>query len=447
MLLVGVNGALVFYLRFFHNGHLASGVPVGHYAGFLAVYAALVGIFSHSRGLYRPIRHLAAPLDESLCVLMAVFWATVFLIAFIYLSGDKWFSRLVIGSSGVLNAITLPAWRFWRCEIMKHRVASGCDGRSVLIIGAGKVGQALAAYFEQNKHLGYVVKGFLDLNGNGNPKIIGRPSDLTRLAMAHFVDEVFVTTPSERDLVAHVLLQARQRRFAVNVIPDLFDGLGWRAPIGHIGDFPVMELLREPIPAFGLFAKRLVDIVGATVGLVALSPLVALIAAAIKLDSRGPIFYRSRRVGKKHRLFTCYKLRTMVVNAEALKPQLRHLNERSGPLFKIENDPRATRVGRWLRKYSLDELPQLWNVLRGDMSLVGPRPPVPEECAEYRLEYLRRLDVKPGVTGLWQVTARSHPSFETALGLDLEYIENWNFWLDIKLLLKTVPVILRGSGT
>jgi len=446
MLFVGVNGVLVFYLRFFHNGHPDRNMPIGHYAGFLVVYGALVGIFSHSRGLYRPIRHLAAPLDESLCVLMAVFWATVFLTVFVYLSGDKWVSRLVIGSSAALNAIILPAWRFWRREIVKHRVASGRDGRSVLIIGAGKVGQALATYLEQNKHLGYVVKGFLDSNGEGNPKIIGAPSELSRLARTHFVDEVFVTTPSERDLVANVVFQARERRFAVNVIPELFDGLGSRAPIGHIGDFPVMELLREPIPAFGLFAKRLIDIFGAAIGLVVLSPLVVVVAAAIKLDSRGPILYRSIRVGKKRRIFTCYKLRTMVANAESLKPQLRHLNERSGPLFKIENDPRMTRVGRWLRKFSLDELPQLWNVLRGEMSLVGPRPPVPEECAEYRLEYLRRLDVKPGITGLWQVTARSHPSFETALGLDLEYIENWNLWLDTKLLLKTIPVALKGSG-
>jgi exopolysaccharide biosynthesis polyprenyl glycosylphosphotransferase len=445
LLLVCANGAVVFYLRFFRGGQIEAGVSLAHYLAFLALYAALVGVFCQNQGLYQTWR-TAGPLDESFAILKAVLLATLLLTAFIYLSGDKSISRLVVGFSGLLTAVTLPAWRFWKREIVKQRVASGKDGRHVLIVGAGSVGQALAKHFEENRHLGYVVKGFLDRDGNGNPSILGGPGDLSRLAMAHFVDEVFVTTPSERDLVAQVVLEARQQRFDVKVVPEMFDGLGFRAPIRYVGDFPVMELLREPIPAFGLLVKRVMDVLGSAIGLLVLSPVLALLAIAIRLDSPGPAVYSSWRMGRKGRKFRCYKLRTMVANADAIKDDLRKLNEREGPFFKIADDPRVTRLGRWLRKYSLDELPQLWNVFKSEMSLVGPRPHPLDDYERYELEHLRRLDVKPGITGLWQVYARRDPSFERALALDLEYIENWSLWLDAKILLKTLPAALQGSG-
>jgi len=158
------------------------------------------------------------------------------------------------------------------------------------------------------------------------------------------------------------------------------------------------------------------------------------------------MFYRSKRMGRKGRPFVCYKFRTMVADADFLKEGLRHLNERHGPFFKISGDPRITRLGRWLRKYSLDEVPQLWNVLKGDMSLVGPRPHPLDDYRQYHLEHLRRLDVEPGLTGLWQVTARQDPSFETNMALDLRYIETWNVWLDLKILWRTVGAVLEGEG-
>src|SRR5712692_3957186 len=351
ILLVWIDAVVIFYLRFF-SGRLTSSVPVAHYLGFLILYATLVTIFCQNQGLYQPWRS-SGPLDESFSVLKAVVLASLLLTAFIYLSGDKSISRIVVGFSALLNAVTLPAWRFWKCEIVKHRVISGRDGRNVLIIGAGDVGQALARHFEENKHLGYVVKGFLDRDGKGNPRVIGEVGDLAKLALVHFVDEVFVTIPSEWQLVAQVVLEAREQHFDVKVVPELFDGLGWRAPIRYVGDFPVMELLREPIPAFGLFVKRVVDVLGAAVGLMALAPVFALLAIAIKLDAPGPAFYCSWRMRKKGRKFRCYKLRTMVVNADEIKDNLRGLNERNGPFFKIADDPRVTRLGRWLRRYSL----------------------------------------------------------------------------------------------
>ena len=196
----------------------------------------------------------------------------------------------------------------------------------------------------------------------------------------------------------------------------------------------------------GLFLKRIMDVVLSTIVLVLLCPLMLVIVIAIKLESPGRAIYRSRRVGKSGRKFDCYKFRTMVAGSDRLKDNLRRLNQRRGPFFKIADDPRLTRIGGFLRKYSLDELPQLWNVLRGDMSLVGPRPHPVEDCAQYNSEHCRRLGVKPGVTGLWQVLARANPSFETCMMLDLAYIEKWSLLLDCRILVKTIPAVMAGEG-
>jgi exopolysaccharide biosynthesis polyprenyl glycosylphosphotransferase len=338
-------------------------------------------------------------------------------------------------------------WRFLKRRFVTRRVAQGIGAHNVLIVGAGDVGRGLADYLEQNKQLGYRVTGFLDGHKNDDPCVLGEIKDLSRVARAQFVDEVFVTIPSERDIVKSLAAEARRQHLSVKVIPELYDGLACQAPIQHFGQFPVMELHWEPIPTVGLFIKRLVDVVLSSIALAVLSPLFALLAIAIKLDSQGTVFYKSNRVGRKGKTFVCYKFRTMVLNAEELKADLDHLNERSnGLLFKMEKDPRVTRLGRFLRKYSVDELPQLWNVLRGDMSLVGPRPPLPTEFNQYSLVQLQRLDVRPGITGLWQVTGRLDPSFENYMALDLHYIENWGFWMDTKILWKTIPVVLKGQG-
>ena len=188
------------------------------------------------------------------------------------------------------------------------------------------------------------------------------------------------------------------------------------------------------------------DVIGAGLALTALLSLLAVIAALIKLDSAGPVLYCAPRAGRKGRLFRCYKFRTMVTDADALKERLRCDNQRAGPCFKIAGDSRITRLGRFLRRYSLDELPQLWNVFKGDMSLVGPRPHPLDDVAGYEIEHLARLDVTPGITGLWQVTARRDPSFQRVMELDREYIRTWSLGSDVRILLKTVLAVVRGSG-
>jgi lipopolysaccharide/colanic/teichoic acid biosynthesis glycosyltransferase len=195
-----------------------------------------------------------------------------------------------------------------------------------------------------------------------------------------------------------------------------------------------------------LALKRIIDLVGASLALIFFSPLLVLIALLIRIDSSGPVFYSAHRVGKKGRLFRCHKFRTMVSNADELKNALRQNNERSGPCFKIAGDPRITRLGRHLRRYSLDELPQLWNVVKGEMSLVGPRPHPLDDVAAYATEHRVRLNVTPGITGLWQVTARRDPSFERVMELDREYIRTWSLGLDLRILLRTVQTVMHGSG-
>ena len=207
-----------------------------------------------------------------------------------------------------------------------------------------------------------------------------------------------------------------------------------------------MRLETTPGLPWQLFIKRGTDFIVSFVGLVLLAPVFLLTALTIKLSSRGPLFFKQERNGMNGRKFTLLKFRSMVVGAEKMQEELLALNEMDGPVFKIRNDPRMTKIGKFLRKTSLDELPQIINVLKGDMSLVGPRPPIPGEVTNYETWQRRRLSMRPGVTCFWQISGRNEINFEQWMKLDLEYIDNWSLWLDFKILLKTVPVVLFGTG-
>lgn len=220
-------------------------------------------------------------------------------------------------------------------------------------------------------------------------------------------------------------------------------------PLTKGNDKLIIENLNVPIASGRLFyrlAKRVIDVLGCIFCLLLLSPIFLIIAVSIRIDTKGPIIFKQIRIGKGGSPFVFYKFRSMCVEAEESRNKILHLNEVSGPIFKIRNDPRVTRVGKFLRKYSLDELPQFFNVLKGDMSFVGPRPPLPCEVAEYEDWQLRRLSVMPGITCLWQVSGRSKLSFEDWMKLDLDYIDSQSLWLDIRILLKTIPAVLSGEG-
>lgn len=324
---------------------------------------------------------------------------------------------------------------------------SAQNSRNVLIVGAGKPGRELAAHLRQHPRASCVVRGFVDEHAPIRGDVHGRISDLARLIRTQFVDEIVITSPYSDGLVRRVTREARRNRINVAVVPELFGFAPQSVSFGTLGNVPVLKFHEERLPLAGLFIKRIMDVAVATVSLLLLTPLLGVIAALIRLDSHGPIFYRSIRVGKKGCSFVCYKLRTMVPNADQLRERLCNLNERQGPFFKIGNDPRVTRLGRFLRRYSPDEIPQFWNVLKGEMSMVGPRPHPLPDFEGYQDEHLRRLNVTPGVTGLWQISARSDPSFARNMELDLKYIEHWSLLLDCKILLKTIPVLFRGTGS
>lgn len=450
-----LGGALAYELRFspkmssvlplfLHPSRYMGGLA-GVHVGFLVVYITLLVLAAYSQNLYRSSPSRSAVMDGVL-VTRAVAIATIALATFIYLSGTKSVSRQVVASTAVFTVFALTGWRAFRSYIRSRQFAQGLGMQHALIVGAGRVGQALAAHLEENPSLGYKVMGFIDSNHHEDPRILGKLEGLAQVVRQEFIDEIFITIPSERELVKKIVLDANQFSVGVKVVSELYDGLAKFSPEESVGDFAVRVLRRKKMPKFGFFVKRLIDAVGAAGLLLVLSPFLALICLAIRLGSPGPIFYRASRVGRKGHRFVCYKFRTMVVDADEQKKVLQHLNERVGPLFKITKDPRVTRLGSFLRRHSIDELPQLWNVLKGDMSLVGPRPPEFDEINAYKLEHLKRLDAIPGITGLWQVSARSDPSFEAAFTWDNQYIESWSLLLDFKILLKTIPVVLKGLG-
>jgi exopolysaccharide biosynthesis polyprenyl glycosylphosphotransferase len=430
----------------------------GEFLALLMLYSAITALCCQTFDLY-DTREAHALIERGWSLLKATALSSGLLASFAWISHLAAVSPLAIACAGVLNLAGFSGWRLWHRQLASRRVLEKKQARNVLIVGGSTIAQHLAESLRENPHLGYVVAGLVNVNGrrSGESAIddsaptLGSLEDLSTIARAHFVDEILITPPFGQDLVRRVLTQARRNRLDVKIVPEFFHDLAKPllmdySLMDYVGEIPVMSLHKEPIPAAALIFKRLIDVVLSTMALLLASPAFLLIAIVIKLDSLGPVFYCAPRVGKKGRKFTFYKFRTMVLDAEQRKERLRTRNERSGPFFKITNDPRITRVGYWLRRFSLDELPQLWNVLKGDMSMVGPRPHPVDDYAQYKLEDLRRLDVMPGLTGMWQVSARKDPSFETNLALDLEYIENWSPWQDFKILLKTIPAVLWAEG-
>ena len=364
----------------------------------------------------------------------------------VFVAGEQAVPRLMFAVAAVFGLTAIVAVRLLVQRQNTRRIERGIGMQHVLIVGAGDIGRAFHRHLNAHRSLGKKVCGFVDDERRAAPLWLGTSDALPRIVKEHFIDEIYFTPGASRDLIINVALQAREQRVSVRIVPDLYGGLSLGSEFGRVGDVPVLELNHRPIPTLGLFVKRTIDLLIATVLALGSAPVMLLTALAIKLDSPGPVIYKAWRVGRKGRKFLCYKFRTMVVNAEIYQENLRHLNERNGATFKISNDPRMTRIGRLLRKYSIDELPQVVNVFRGEMSIVGPRPHILTDFSRYELDHLRRLEITPGLTGLWQVTARRDPSFEKNVELDLEYINNWSLLLDVRILLRTVIEVLRGSG-
>lgn len=426
---------------------------------YLAGFALILILVSRAHGLYGPIQSFSGLREQRLTV-QTCFTASLILAGALYFGREDTISRAVVIATLISTAFLLCCRRaVWRFALYK-RYEKGLDTRNVLIVGTGSSGLAIRSHLQRIRHLGYTFKGFVRTDARddsgalgqsvsqdrGRVETLGGLSDLDGLVRRHFIDEIFITGPCERGVVKRLIAEAGIWGIDVRVVPDLYDGLAWTAPIEYVGQFPTMPVHRRHIPVVGLMLKRALDILISAAALILLSPILLVIAVAIRLDSKGPIFYAAERIGRKGRTFRCWKFRTMVVDADRLREQYNGRNERDGVLFKISEDPRVTRIGRLMRKYSIDELPQFMNVLAGHMSVVGPRPPLAGEVRQYELPHLRRLEVLPGITGLWQVQARQDPSFDQYISLDTAYIDNWSLWLDIKIMTRTLGVVISGTG-
>ncbi|MCK5513856.1 MAG: sugar transferase, partial [Deltaproteobacteria bacterium] len=303
--------------------------------------------------------------------------------------------------------------------------------------------------------MGYHIAGFIDNQWKGLEnfhisgwKLLGNLDEFQEVLGHHVIDEVVMSLPvkSYYEKISTIINICEEQGIIIRFLSDLFDLKIAKSYIDHLDDIHFLTLHSAPIEQWPLLVKRSFDVALSSIILLLLLPLLLFIAILIKLDSKGLVFFTQERMGLNKRKFKLLKFRTMVENAEKLRVELEDQKEASGPVFKIRDDPRVTRVGKWLRIISIDELPQLINVLKGEMSLVGPRPPIPSEVEQYECKDKRRLSMKPGITCLWQINGRSNISFDKWMELDKEYIDNWSLWLDMKILAKTIPAVIRGTG-
>jgi exopolysaccharide biosynthesis polyprenyl glycosylphosphotransferase len=323
----------------------------------------------------------------------------------------------------------------------------------VLIVGAGEVGRAMMRNIVAQPDLAYHIIGFLDDDIDrgrtdiGRFKAFGDTSNLKQLVKELDVDEVIVTLPwTARDKIIGIMRMCQRMGVTAKIVPDLFQLSMSRVGIDAVGGIPLISIRETGMGLIDAVVKRAIDLIGGGLLTIVWLPMMGVMALLFRLDSPGPAIFTQKRIGRGGSSFVVYKFRSMFVGAEEKQQKLNGLNEAQGPIFKIRNDPRCTRVGRWLRRTSMDELPQLFNVLRGEMSLVGPRPAIPSEVDKYQEWHKRRLEVSPGLTGLWQVSGRSELTFDEMVMLDIYYIENWAPWLDLWILLRTIPTVLFGRG-
>jgi len=375
---------------------------------------------------------------------------TVFVMVFVT---PQWVNTYFLTAFFIGTILLMATVRGATHVVYRLRRSRGQDLRHVLFIGASDRTRQFAA--EVRRQPGYVAEGFLDDDAERarefdtpNLKYLGTCRDFDRILDERHIDEVYIslTLASFYTTIEQIVQRCEQRGLDAHVKADFFQLQHARNLPMYVGDIPILSLTTVPENQVDLALKRALDFVVSSILLVVLAPAFCAIAIVIKIQSPGPVFFLQERVGQNQRRFKMFKFRSMVANAEELRKDLENKNEADGPVFKIRQDPRITPFGRFIRKYSIDELPQLINVWRGEMSLVGPRPPIASEVEQYAWEQRRRLSVKPGMTGLWQVSGRSDIGFRQWVEMDLAYIDSWSFWLDIVILFRTFRVVLEGKG-
>lgn len=389
---------------------------------------------------------ILAPLSK------AVLLGGFFLMAVFFIFKIQHISRALIIIFLVLDFLALASIRVLLFMFVHHVRKKGYNYRSILIVGSGERADSFAKVLDRHKEWGLRIIGFVDYDEIchrkvDNSKFIGNLGQLQDILTSSQVDEVVFAVPrSGLDKIEKYVLLCEKIGIKASITADFYSHKLAKPSLDDLEGWPMLTYNPYPRIEEWFVLKRAVDLTFAFVVLFLSAPVLLLISAAIKLGSTGPVFFKQTRCGMNGRQFNLLKFRTMVTGADRMKSSVEHLNSMSGPVFKAKNDPRLTRIGKVLRKYSLDELPQLINVLKGDMSLVGPRPPLPDEVAKYDIWQRRRLSVRPGLTCIWQVSGRNDIGFEQWMKLDLEYIDNWSLSRDFKIILKTIPAVLRGTG-
>lgn len=433
-------------------------LDIGPLRDYLWIFMLVVPVWFfllHRYGLHASIRRL--PLADLFNRLLDFhFFGGLMMVSTLYLLGGSRLQRIVclgfLCCSFVLFVFEKTLLR-WGLGIIRRR---GYNSRNLLLVGSGPKALHYSKLIADHDDWGLKVIGFVtDGEGPyeeilGCQPLLGCVDDLVKICKVNPVDEVvFCLSKEVVDTAEECVQELEELGVTVRMVLDFFSGARSRREIGYLHDqIPILTFHTRSLDAQQLFIKRLLDVAGASFGLLLLAILFPFVALAIRLDSPGPIFFGQGRVRENGRLFTCWKFRSMYLDAEERKKELMAQNEMSGAIFKIKNDPRITRVGRFLRKTSLDEFPQFWNVLKGEMSLVGTRPPTPQEVAEYENWHRRRISIRPGITGMWQISGRNRISdFDEIVRLDLLYIDTWNLRLDLKILFKTLKAVCVGSGS
>ncbi len=455
-LLIVASFAIAYYLRYevqwFRQVEPAYQVPFQVYLPSIAGLTAITVLVLWIEGAYRYKRDRMFTEEFSIVMRSALIGiaATIFVV---FLSSPGYYSRLIFGYTGILIVLLLSISRGIERSILVRQHRKGIGVTRILIVGAGEVARSLLRTIYARPELGYQVVGFLDddpvraKTPIGRFPALGTTDMLEKLALQHQLDEVAITLPwSAHSKIVNMINLCEKHKIVVRIVPDLYQMTLSRVTVDNLNGIPLLSLREPSLRDWQILLKRVMDVLLSALVLVITSPIILLTVIAIKLDSPGPIIFSQKRMGKDDKQFNVYKFRSMCVDAEAQVATLQEQNEASGPLFKMRNDPRITRVGRVIRRLSIDELPQFWNVLKGNMSVIGPRPALPNEVEQYEPWHKRRLEVAPGITGLWQVSGRSDLTFDEMALLDIYYIENWSATLDLTILLKTIPTVILGSG-